>query len=47
MQFYGGEIRGIIGDISYDALNLILDLLDEYIELIEQMNEEVQDDRGE
>ena len=39
MQFCGGEIRGIIGDISYDALNFILDLLDEYIELLEQMNE--------
>lgn len=37
MQFYGGEIRGLIGAISYDALNFILDLLDEYIELKEQM----------
>lgn len=46
MQFYGGEIRGIIGDISYDALNFILDLLDEYIELIEQMNEEVTADES-
>ena len=40
MQFYGGEIRGLIGAISYDVLNLILDLLDEYIELKEQMMEE-------
>lgn len=37
MQFYGGEIRGLIGDISYEALNFILDLLDEYIDLKEQM----------
>lgn len=38
MQFYGGEIRGLIGAISYEALNFILDLLDEYIELKEQMS---------
>lgn len=37
MQFYGGEIRGLIGAISYKSLNFILDLLDEYIELKEQM----------
>lgn len=39
MQFYGGEIRGLIGAISFESLNFILDLLDEYIELKEQMME--------
>ena len=33
--FYGGEIDGIIGDISIDALDFLLDLIDEYIELVE------------
>lgn len=44
MQFYGGEIRGLIGAISYEALNFILDLLDEYIELKEQMMEGEKDE---
>lgn len=44
MQFYGGEIRGLIGAISYEALNFILDLLDEYIDLKEQMSGGREDD---
>jgi hypothetical protein len=33
--FYGGEIKCILGEISIDALDEILDLMDEYIELRE------------
>ena len=33
--FYGGEIDCILGEISIDALDKILDLIDEYIELRE------------
>jgi hypothetical protein len=37
--FYGGEIHCIQGNLSEKSLNFILDLLDEYIELVEQMND--------
>ena len=33
--FYGGEIKCILGEISIDDLDKILDLMDEYIELRE------------
>lgn len=33
--FYGGEIKCILDEISIDALDKILDLMDEYIELRE------------
>jgi hypothetical protein len=33
--FYGGEIKCILDEISIDALDRILDLIDEYIELRE------------
>ena len=33
--FYGGEIDCILGEISIDGLDKILDLIDEYIELRE------------
>ena len=33
--FYGGEIKCILGEISIDALDKILDIIDEYIELRE------------
>ena len=33
--FYGGEIKCILGEISIDALDKILDLIEEYIELRE------------
>ena len=33
--FYGGEIDGIIGNISTTTLDFLLDLIDEYIELVE------------
>lgn len=35
--FYGGEIDGIIGDISVGDMDFILDLMDEYIELVESV----------
>ena len=37
--FYGGEIKCILGEISIDALDKILDLMDEYIELREVLEE--------
>lgn len=40
--FYGGEIDGLQGEITIDGLNLILDLLDEYIELKEEMNDGIE-----
>ena len=33
--FYGGEIKDILGPISLESLDKILDLLDEYDELVE------------
>ena len=33
--FYGGEIKCVLGAISIDGLDKILDLMDEYIELRE------------
>ena len=38
--FYGGEIHCIQGSLSEKSLNFILDLLDEYIELVEQIKEQ-------
>lgn len=38
--FYGGEIDGILGDISIDTLDFILNLIDEYIELIESLKKQ-------
>ena len=37
--FYGGEIICILGEISIDALDKILDLMDEYIELREVLED--------
>lgn len=37
--FYGGEIKCILGEISIDALDEILDLMDEYIELREVLED--------
>lgn len=37
--FYGGDIKCILGPISIDSLDNILDLLDEYIELVESTTE--------
>jgi hypothetical protein len=37
--FYGGEIKCILGEISIDALDRILDLIDEYIELREVLED--------
>ena len=37
--FYGGEIHCIQGNLSEKSLNFILDLLDEYIELVEQIKD--------
>lgn len=38
-MFYGGEIDGLLGEISWDALDKILDLMDLYIELVESLEE--------
>lgn len=37
--FYGGEIKCILGEISIDALDKILDLMDEYEELREVLKD--------
>lgn len=37
--FYGGEIDCIQGRLSIKSLNFILDLLDDYTELVEQVKE--------
>jgi hypothetical protein len=37
--FYGGEIKCILDEISIDALDKILDLIDEYIELREVLED--------
>lgn len=37
--FYGGEIDCILGEISIDGLDEILDLIDEYIELREAVED--------
>ena len=39
LTFYGGEIKCILGEISIDALDKILDLIDEYIELKEVLED--------
>ncbi len=41
--FYGGEIDCILGEISIDALDKILDLIDEYIELREVLDDGIYD----
>ena len=33
--FYGGETDGIIGDLSEEGMDKILDLIEEYEELVE------------
>ena len=37
--FYGGEIKCILGEISIDALDKILDLMDVYEELREVLKD--------
>jgi hypothetical protein len=37
--FYGGEIKCILGEISIDALDKILNIIDEYIELREMIED--------
>ena len=39
MLFYGGEIDCVLGFISIESLDMILDLIDEYIELRESIEE--------
>ena len=41
-MFYGGDIDCIQGEIDFETLDFILDLIDEYIELVEKL--EVDDD---
>ena len=38
--FYGGRIECILGDISIDAMDKVLDLIDEYIELVESVHKD-------
>ena len=38
--FYGGEIHCIQGNLSKKSLDFILDLIEEYIELVEQIKEQ-------
>lgn len=37
MIVYGGQIVDLQGEITFKAFNKILDMLDRYIELIEQV----------
>lgn len=39
-MFYGGEIDCLLGEMSIEALNKILDLLDDFIELEEAIMEQ-------
>lgn len=39
-MFYGGEIDCLLGEISIEALDKILDLLDDFIELEEAVTEQ-------
>jgi len=43
--FYGGEIKCILGEISIDALDKILDLIEEYIEVREAVEDDRNNDR--
>ena len=38
--FYGGQINGVIGDLSLENLDFILDILDRYIYLSEEVRNE-------
>lgn len=38
-MFYGGDIIDVQGSITKENLDTILDLIDEYIELVEQITE--------
>ena len=39
-MFYGGDIIDVQGSITKDNLDTILDLIDEYIELVEEITED-------
>ena len=45
MFFYGGEIHCMLGKMKQENLDKVLDLMDEYIELVESL-EEVNHDRS-
>ena len=40
MFFYGGEIHCMLGKMKIENLDKILDLIDEYIEIVESLEEE-------
>lgn len=40
MFFYGGEIHCMLGKMKIENLDKILDLMDEYIEIVESLEEE-------
>ena len=47
-MFYGGEIIDVQGSITKENLDTILDLIDEYIELVEEITEdEITESEGE
>lgn len=37
--FYGGQIKCILGPISQDNLDMILDIIDDYLDLVDSVNE--------
>lgn len=39
MFFYGGEIHCMLGKMKIENLDKILDLIDEYIEIVESLDE--------
>ena len=41
-MFYGGDIVDMQGSITKENLDMILDLIDEYIELVEEITEDEQ-----
>lgn len=39
MLFYGGQIDGLLDNISIESLDIIIDLIDEYIDLVEAISD--------
>ena len=38
-MFYGGDIDCIQGEIDFETLDFIIDLIEKYIELVEELEE--------
>ncbi len=45
MRFYGGLITFMDGEISDEGLDKVLDLMDEYIELLESLDDKDESSR--